>query len=133
MFAKSVEMKQTYTMKLYTMCQCKYILVFLKLFLMCVGVGGVRWDNDVYLNDDYRMLWTIDGRDMTIEVQVRTLGYVGLGFSNDGELAGADVAIGWVFNGSPYFQVSFSISFNLSSGFSVLAIYERPQPFIITF
>lgn len=78
---------------------------------MCASVGGVRWDNDVYLNDDYRMLWTIDGRDMTIEVQVRTLGYVGLGFSNDGELAGADVAIGWVFNGSPYFQVSSSISF----------------------
>lgn len=99
-------------MKLYEMCQCKYILVFLKLFFF-VCVGGVRWDNDVYLNDDYRMLWTIDGRDVTFEVQVRTLGYIGLGFSNDGELAGADVAIGWVHQGQVYFQVSYTFFFLL--------------------
>lgn len=91
--------------------QCKYFLVFLKLFFF-VCVGGVRWDNDVYLNDDFRMLWTVEaGGNVTIEVQVRTLGYIGIGFSTDGRLEGADVAIGWVNQGQSYFQVSFQKTF----------------------
>lgn len=71
-----------------------------------------QWDNDVRLDENFRMLWTIDGlsgaaaAEVTIEVQVRTLGYVGLGFSADGALAGADVAIGWIHQGQAYFQVS---------------------------
>lgn len=86
--------------------QCTYFLVVLELFYF-VCVGGVRWDNDVYLNEDFRMLWTVEaGRNVTIEVQVRTLGYIGLGFSNDGKLEGSDVAIGWVNQGQTYFQVS---------------------------
>lgn len=53
------------------------------------------------------MLWTVEGgRDATFEVQVRTLGYVGVGFSLDGEIAGADVAVGWIHQGQTYFQVS---------------------------
>lgn len=87
------------------MCQCKYILVFLKLFLI-VCVNGIRWDNAANLNENFRMLWTIDGPNVTFEVQVRTLGYIGIGFSIDGKLAGSDIAIGWVSQGQAYFQVS---------------------------
>lgn len=83
-----------------------------------VCVGGVRWANDVRLDEHFRMLWTIDGdgsgdgggREVTFEVQVRTHGYVGLGFSTNGELAGADVAIGWIHQGQTYFQVSIVIN-----------------------
>lgn len=92
-------------MKLYILCQCKYILIFLKLFLI-ICVSGVRWDNAVNLNDDFRMLWNIVDREVTFEVQVRTLGYIGLGFSRDGVLSGSDIAIGWVSQGQTYFQVS---------------------------
>lgn len=91
-------------MKLYILCQCKYILIFLKLFLI-ICVSGVRWDNSVNLNDDFRMLWNIVDREVTFEVQVRTLGYIGLGFSRDGVLSGSDIAIGWVSQGQTYFQV----------------------------
>lgn len=87
------------------MCQCKYIFIFLKLFLI-VCASGVRWDNSVDLNDDFRMLWNIVDREVTFEVQVRTLGYIGLGFSRNGELSGSDIAIGWVSQGQTYFQVS---------------------------
>lgn len=79
------------------------------MVLHCMGasVAGARWANDVRLDENFRLLWTIDGGgDVTFEVQVRTLGYVGVGFSMNGELAGADVAIGWIHQGQPYFQVS---------------------------
>lgn len=75
---------------------------------------AARWENDVRLDANFRMLWTItDGagsstsgsREVTVEVQVRTHGYVGLGFSRNGEMPGADVAIGWIHEGQPYFQV----------------------------
>lgn len=71
-----------------------------------VCVGGVRWDNDVQLDENFRMLWSIEGgRDATFEVQVRTLGYVGVGFSQDGQIPGSDVAVGWIHQGQTYFQV----------------------------
>lgn len=84
------------------------LLVWLSLKVFhCVCVGAVRWDNDVQLDENFRMLWTVEGgRDATFEVQVRTLGYVGVGFSLDGEIAGADVAVGWIHQGQTYFQVS---------------------------
>lgn len=85
-----------------------YVLVWLSLKVFhFVCVGGVRWDNDVQLDENFRMLWTIEGgRDATFEVQVRTLGYVGVGFSQDGRIPGADVAVGWIHQGQTYFQVS---------------------------
>lgn len=103
--------------KAYIMCQCEYIFVFLRLVLCSVVITGItshshshvnaiQWDHAVDLNDDYRVLWNIVGQEITFEVQVRTLGYVGLGFSLDGKLPGSDVAIGWVSQGQAHFQVS---------------------------
>lgn len=97
------------------MCQCEYIFVFLR-FVVCSAaisaisshsaVNAIHWDHAVDLNDDYRVLWNIVGQEITFEVQVRTLGYIGLGFSLDGKLPGSDVAIGWVSQGQAHFQVS---------------------------
>lgn len=64
------------------------------------------WDHAVYLDENYRLLWKIKDQEITFEIQVRTLGYVGLGFSRDGTLYGADVVIGWVDQGQAFFQVS---------------------------
>lgn len=68
--------------------------------------NALSWDHAVDLNEDFRILWTIINQDITFEVQARTLGYVGFGFSPDGNLAGSDIAIGWVDKGQTYFQVS---------------------------
>ncbi|XP_055923857.1 MOXD1 homolog 2 [Eupeodes corollae] len=74
--------------------------------VMCpvVVVGAVNWDHGVDLNEDFRVLWTINNQDITFEVQARTLGYVGFGLSTDGHLPGADLAVGWVDRGQTYFQ-----------------------------
>lgn len=52
--------------------------------------------------------------EVTFEIQVRTLGYVGFGFSWDGKPSGADIVIGWVDNGQTYFQVSFCWTFMMN-------------------
>ncbi|XP_068142933.1 LOW QUALITY PROTEIN: MOXD1 homolog 2 [Drosophila tropicalis] len=62
------------------------------------------WDHSIDLNEDFRILWQIINQDITFEIQARTLGYVGFGFSPDGNLAGSDMAIGWVDKGQTYFQ-----------------------------
>nr|XP_045616431.1 uncharacterized protein LOC123769364 [Procambarus clarkii] len=44
----------------------------------------------------YIMLWTPRKNDIIIELQVATKGYVGLGFSSNGGMKGADIVLGWV-------------------------------------
>ncbi|XP_075163902.1 DBH like monooxygenase olf413 [Haematobia irritans] len=65
---------------------------------------GLSWDHGVDLNEDFRILWKIINQDITFEIQARTMGYVGFGFSPDGNIAGSDMAIGWVDRGHTYFQ-----------------------------
>lgn len=77
--------------------------------LVCVpAVQSARWSHSAYLNSDYRLLWSLGPgpQDITFELQVRTLGYVGFGFSKDGRMAGADIVVGWVDKGQVHFQVS---------------------------
>ncbi|CAD7081234.1 unnamed protein product [Hermetia illucens] len=82
-----------------------FVMFFLVLCLTTiVPVHSISWDRSVDLNNDFRLLWTINKQEITFEVQVRTLGYVGLGFSRDGQLGGSDVAVGWVDQGQAYFQ-----------------------------
>lgn len=91
-----------------------YQSVLLCCVMMCVrAVIGIHWDHSVHINDDYRLLWSARSQDITIEVQVRTLGYIGLGFSRDGDRAGSDVAIGWIDKGQTYFQVITNKTINL--------------------
>lgn len=70
-------------------------------------VSAARWSHSAMLSPDYRLLWSLGPgpQDITFELQVRTLGYVGFGFSKDGRMAGADMVIGWVDHGQVYFQV----------------------------
>lgn len=105
-------------MKAFIISKCEYILVLFVKLIVCsivISVSGynnsslvhaIHWDHSVDLNDDYRVLWNIFGQEITFEVQVRTLGYVGLGFSHDGRMPGSDIAIGWVSQGQVHFQVS---------------------------
>ncbi|XP_037780094.1 DBH-like monooxygenase protein 1 isoform X2 [Penaeus monodon] len=45
---------------------------------------------------DFHMLWTPGEKDIVFEIQVATRGYVGLGFSPNGGMKGADIVLGWV-------------------------------------
>lgn len=86
-----------------------FILILIEL------VNGAHWDHSIDLNDDYRVLWNIRDHEIIFEAQVRTLGYIGLGFSRDGTIYGADVAIGWVDQGQAHFQVCLRFLFFISS------------------
>ncbi|XP_047477058.1 DBH-like monooxygenase protein 1 [Penaeus chinensis] len=44
----------------------------------------------------FHMLWTPREKDIAIEIQVATHGYVGLGFSSNGGMKGSDIVLGWV-------------------------------------
>lgn len=106
-----------------------YTVSLLQSILLFSAVIGIRWEHSVDLNDDYRVLWTINKlpsmsqqqqsqghaqqqaysphlTEITFEVQVKTLGYIGFGFSPDGQRAGSDIVIGWVDRGQTYFHVS---------------------------
>lgn len=89
-------------------------LVYVLTMVSNVVISIPIWDHAVNLNDDYRLLWTVnrpqpashfDAQEITFEVQVRTQGYIGFGFSRDGSRTGADIVIGWVEHGQTYFQV----------------------------
>lgn len=81
--------------------------LFVLLVQISVSVHSFnQWDHAVDMNVDYRLLWSINDKEITFEVQARTLGYVGFGFSRDGTIYGADVVVGWVDQGRAYFQVS---------------------------
>lgn len=77
-------------------------------FLLLVsGVFCVEWKHSAVLDDNFLVLWTPGERDIIFEVQVKTLGYVGLGFTKDDGKIGADMVIGWVDNnGQLHLQVS---------------------------
>uniref|UniRef100_A0A182PWA6 DOMON domain-containing protein n=1 Tax=Anopheles epiroticus TaxID=199890 RepID=A0A182PWA6_9DIPT len=78
------------------------VLLVLASVVSCAT--GAHWDHAIFLDDDYRLLWSITGQDITFEVQARTHGYIGLGFSKDGTIYGADMVIGWVDQGQVHFQ-----------------------------
>jgi len=77
------------------------------LLLLVSGVVSVEWKHSAVLDNNFLVLWTPDEKDVTFEIQVKTLGYVGLGFTKADGHAGADMVIGWVDNnGQVHLQVS---------------------------
>lgn len=86
-----------------------HILLLIVLSSVVLCVRAARWSHSTYLSPDYRLLWSLGPgpQDITFEVQVKTLGYVGFGFSKDGRMAGSDMVVGWVDHGQVYFQVSY--------------------------
>jgi hypothetical protein len=85
-------------------------LLIVTCFMISTKVCSAEmpWDHIVNLDENYQLLWKVRESDIVFEVQVRTRGYVGFGFSRDGTIYGADVFIGWIDNGHTFFRVSFS-------------------------
>lgn len=101
-------------------------LLFLTVF-MGGRVFGNHWQHHEILDPEgyFLLQWnsskTTDGT-IHFEVGVRTQGYVGLGLSPTGTMAGADLMIGWVTkNGTVYVQVRifFLVFFSLNINFKV--------------
>lgn len=87
-----------------------YRLILAVLALVSV-VTCFEWTNSAVLDNNFLVLWTPGDRDIIFEVQVKTKGYVGLGFTRDDRHVGADMVIGWVDNnGQVHLQVSACFS-----------------------
>lgn len=94
------------------------LLLLLLVAMLVLGPSGSQamlWENAVDLNDDFRLHWTIKGGEITFELQVATLGYIGIGFSATGAMDNADMAVGWVDGGQAYFQVNTTLMISLLS------------------
>lgn len=82
------------------LCQLMTLLLFVNI------VTSREWKNSAALDNNFLVLWTPNEKDIVFEVQVKTQGYVGLGFTSD-ERHTADMVIGWVDNnGQVHLQVS---------------------------
>lgn len=138
------------TMKMFTGQQI-YTILLLQTTILLNAVIAIRWEHSEDLNEDFRVLWTINKAvgmlphqhhhqqqsysphltDITFEVQVRTLGYIGFGFSPDGQRSGSDIVIGWVDHGRTYFHVSqfsfifpfFLVSFCLAVVHAIFSLF----------
>ena len=59
-------------------------------------------------NQNVKLYWNVSGKTKEIffTVEANTLGWIGFGISRgQGKMQGADIVIGWVKDGKPYFQV----------------------------
>lgn len=64
---------------------------------LSVRADRLRWKSTVELEPGSLVLsWTPRTDHVVFQVEARTLGYVGVGFSRDGSLNGADIVIGWI-------------------------------------
>ncbi|XP_078722728.1 DBH-like monooxygenase protein 1 homolog [Lampetra fluviatilis] len=50
----------------------------------------------VLASGNFNVSWAFDKEQIVLEAQVRTLGWIGLGLSSTGRMAGSDVVVGWV-------------------------------------
>ncbi|KAI8508061.1 hypothetical protein Bbelb_143010 [Branchiostoma belcheri] len=50
----------------------------------------------------YHLFWKFDEEKIELEAQVQTTGWVGLGLSPNGGMAGSDIVIGWVADGKAH-------------------------------
>ena len=85
----------------------KVKVLILAALLVVQSKANVIWDHSVYLDENFLLQWTVKEPDILFEAQVKAHGYVGLGFSRDGStIYGADLVIGWLDEGFPFFYVS---------------------------
>ena len=61
-----------------------------------------------------KLYWNVDTakKEISFTVEAQTTGWIGFGISSgQGKMAGADIVIGWVKDGKPYFKVRFWVGF----------------------
>ncbi|KAK3101729.1 hypothetical protein FSP39_005907 [Pinctada imbricata] len=60
-------------------------------------------------NGNYHLYFNRNDTHVTMEIHVRTHGYVGFGLSNNGKMFPADIVIGWVKDGKTFFKDRHSV------------------------
>lgn len=103
----------------------KFLALSFLLFLLN-NVFCVEWKHSAILDNNFLVLWTPGDKEVTFEIQVKTLGYVGLGFKKEDGREGADMVIGWVDNnGQVHLQVSAFDQFSVVKYLNVDFVYRN--------
>ena len=95
---------------------CIALLTVALIFTLgsCASIPGVKttepFDYAEILDKggNYFLFWNVNDTHVTFEVHVKTKGYVGFGFSDNGNMFPGDVIVGWVKDGVTHFAVSMS-------------------------
>ncbi|XP_055521654.1 DBH-like monooxygenase protein 2 homolog, partial [Leucoraja erinacea] len=71
-----------------------------------LGVWAIEMPHHITLETGFDVFWGFDTGEgqITFAVEAQTMGWVGLGLTHSGDMTGADMAVGWVKDGQPYFQ-----------------------------
>jgi len=99
-----------------------HIFILLSAIIFCVKSSSLPtndhheyFTHDTFLDprDKYFLQWKFDEdrKEITFQVQVETLGWVGFGLSPSGGMEGSDIVIAWVddADGKAFFHVSYSL------------------------
>ena len=93
-------------------CRVALALALIVPLGSCASVPGVKttepFDHAEILDKsgNYILFWNVNDTHVTFEVHVKTQGYVGFGFSDNGNMYPGDVIVGWVKDGVTHFAVS---------------------------
>lgn len=92
------------------MCRWLLLLLWALLAGAAAGGSGQTYPHRTLLDAEgkYWLSWGRRDDRLAFRLEVRTVGYVGLGFSPTGAMAAADIVVGGVAHGRPYLQVSAS-------------------------
>lgn len=88
-----------------------HLLSFLKnwyIFVLLYSQIKAEYHHEVLdRNNRFHFYWKIDrlNEKITFRIEVQTKGYVAVGLSPNGGMAGSDIAFGWVKNGKAHLQV----------------------------
>lgn len=82
----------------------KYILIYF-LLLFFDSLSGKSWNNEKQMDENFRLHWNIKWDKIYFELEVRSHGYLGIGFSKDGSLENADICLGYVEDDAAIVQV----------------------------
>ncbi|KAI8520192.1 hypothetical protein Bbelb_034490 [Branchiostoma belcheri] len=82
------------------------LITFTLVFAISLRLGSAA---DVFPHHEaldeagkYHLYWKFDEEKIELEAQVQTTGWVGLGLSPNGGMAGSDIVIGWVADGTAH-------------------------------
>jgi hypothetical protein len=99
-----------------------------------------RYENQVDLMPGfYRLYWNYTQRDLIAEVHVKTLGWIGFGFSPNGGMPNSDVMIAWVTNDGKtnftdrFINNAFQVVIDQKQDWKLLSAIERNGYTIVKF
>ena len=63
-----------------------------------LSLEDISWEHHKILDaeEKFHAFWSADDEKITMEVQVATLGWVGIGFSSNGAMPGSDIFLAWI-------------------------------------